>query len=89
MQQAQDRREAILSAWAYFLGMGFAVGMGSIGILLTALLHNPVLGLSIGAISGIVLGLLCLKLLGHLWIERVQRNIAQRRTRQSVREPRS
>ena len=87
MQQTSDRREATLSAWAYFLGMGFAIGMCSIGVLLTALLHNPLLGLSIGAITGILLGLLCLKLFGHLWIERVQRNIAQRRTRQSVHEP--
>ena len=88
MQQSSDRREATLSAWAYFLGMGFAFGMACIGILLTALLHNTLLGLSIGAITGILLGLLCLKLFGHLWIERVQRNIAQRRTRQSVHKPR-
>jgi len=44
MQQTPNKQLTNLSSWAYFLGMGVAIGAGSIGTLLSVLLHNPPLG---------------------------------------------
>ena len=87
MQHAPEKREARYSAWAYFLGMGFALGTGGVGTLLSVLLHNPALGFSAGAIIGLLLGLLGLKFFGHLWVERVQRNLSRNTTQPRVRKP--
>lgn len=87
MQQVSHKQEARLSAWAYFLGMGFAIGAGSIGTLLSVLLHNPGLGYSVGVVVGLLLGLLGLKFFGPAWVKRIETNLARKGRQQKIRKP--
>ena len=50
MQQTSGKQPIKLPL-AYWLGIGFALGVGWLGILLTFALHNPALGLGIGALT--------------------------------------
>ncbi len=74
MQQVPNKQLVNFSPWAYFLGLGFAIGFGSIGTLLNVLfLHNFVLSYSVGAIVGLLLGLLGVKLFGAQWIAQIEK----------------
>ncbi len=76
-----------LSPWAYFLGLGIAIGGGSIGTLLNIFMHNLALSYSIGLIIGLLLGSLGVKFLGEQFIVQFQKQQARTRTVQTEKRP--
>jgi hypothetical protein len=82
MQQTNNHKTARLSAMCYFLGLGFALGVASFGIILVHVLNNITLGLVLGAVIGLAIGGLALLTLGKRYIAMVERHLDKRQARQ-------
>ncbi len=73
MQQVPDKRITNLAPWAYFLGLGVAIGVSSVGTVLNVLLHNSLLSYGLGLISGLTLGLLGVQFFGAAFVRQIEK----------------